>query len=166
MASVEKWTARAKSQHSNSVVAAVPASSRPAETVWGVTTGLEAAADGVVGMALGAAIFAAATVRSAVVRFRDRKKPIGDRGVNDSVALVFFDDRVEVRERRLLGRTIGDVVETHPLDRVLREEGSLISVGGTSWTITPGCSADLYRQLARVGIDVLEAPGESDSEDG
>ena len=122
MLDLDSWTAAARSQKNNSVLLAVPVSSRPADggTVGQLT--LEASAAGPFAALLGGAILAVGAAVASVRRFRERDKAIGRRKVNDRVAVLFYPDRVDLHARSRLPRRIGEFHVSFPRDEVSRPE--------------------------------------------
>lgn len=156
MADLDAWTKAAKSQHNNSVLFALPASSRP----WrqGTTAGysLEAVAEGPLGAAFAAGIIGVSTIISMLRRVLERKKPVGDRAVNDRVAILFYEDRVDVHRRPMLRTAVGDLLESHPLKDVERPEHDKLVIDGTTWTIFGVRSKELNVALRESEIEIRQ----------
>ena len=111
---------------------------------------------GFIGVAIAAVVLAFSTVANGIRRFRDRKKRVGERAVNDRVTLLFFEDRVELRGRRMFSKQLGAVIESHPLTEVGRPEPSIVEVAGTPWTLSFGYSKDIDRALSKAGVALPE----------
>lgn len=159
MANLESWTAAARSSHSNSVVLAVPASSNPAAGGKSLEIGLEATVDGgVIGAGLGVVALAAVGVRSVFRRVQNRRRPVGEREVNDRVALLFYDDRVDVHRRASFRTSAGQLLASHSLDEVTWPEDEKLVVGGTMWILSGPLARKLPGAMAKAGIDL--APNE------
>lgn len=157
MASILEWSAVAHDELGDSVLVAAPASSRPGEISRMAEVGIEAVGDvGVVGAVIGGSLLLAAGARNRFRRFRDRKNRVGDREVNERVALVFFDDRVEVRKRPLMRTAIGDLLETHSLLSVVKMDGSKINVAGTTWVLQDGHAKAFYQSLEEHSIEIRQ----------
>lgn len=154
MASIEKWTTAAKSQHNNSVRFAVPASSRPLSRSGAGNIAWDMADFSVVG-ALFAGLFVGTTVLvGGVRRLRHRNKRIGARRVNDRAALLFYEDRVDVHRRSMLQIKVLEMVESHPVESIQRPEHEQLIVEGTSWYISGGRSRELSTALEQAGIEI------------
>ena len=146
----------ARSQRNNSVLLAVPVSSRPTEGGGGIAElAMESSAEGgVIGMIVGAGVLALSAAASRVRRFRERDKAIGRREVNDRVAVVFYPDRVDLHSRSRLPRRIGELHCSFPLDEVSRPDYEILEIAGTTWTISPFYTSSLRKALKDAGISL------------
>ncbi len=68
---------------------------------------------------------------------------MGDREVNDRVAILFYEDRVDVHHRQMLRTKVGDLLESHPLEAIERPDVDKLVVAGTQWTM----SEDRWKEL-------------------
>ncbi len=154
---LDSWTAAARSQHNNSVLIAVPVSSRPAGD--SATTGFELGAElsvdaGAIGMFVGGAMLAVGTAVSSIRRFRERDKVVGKRNVNDRVAVLFYPDRVDLHARSRLRRKIAKLHVSFPLEEVSRVYPQRLNIAGTTWMIDASANGSFDKALDAAGIEL------------
>ena len=158
MAEIDGWTKAARAQKNNSVLLAVPASSRPSDAATAAWMGMETTLEaGVVGAAIGAAMLAGATVLTGIRRLKERNKRFGDRKVNDKVVALFYPDRVDLHDRPSFRKSIGRLRESAPLDGVTRPENpELLIINEVKWTVQPFTARKLDEALSNAGISLSE----------
>ena len=158
MAEIDAWTKAARTQKNNSVLLAVPASSRPSDVTTAAWMGMETTLEaGVVGAAIGAAMLAGATVLTGIRRLKERNKRFGDRKVNDKVVALFYPDRVDLHDRPSFRKSIGKLRESVLLDAVARpEDPQLLAINEVQWTLQPFTARKLDEALTNAGISLPE----------
>ena len=97
MASVKKWTAAARNQHGSGVLAATPASSKPLGKGLAVEAAVDSIFLGWVGLAFTGVVLGYKGLEHTYRRIRHREERAGTRGINDLVALLFYEYLVELR---------------------------------------------------------------------
>lgn len=162
MASVKKWTAAARNQHGSGVLAATPASSKPLGKGLAVEAAVDSIFLGWVGLAFTGVVLGYKGLEHTYRRIRHREERAGTRGINDLVALLFYEDLVEVRGRQRLRKTTGELLEWHPLEEVTYFDSSGIRVGGTEWLLSDGYRRDLEIALTNVGVEIETEEAEDD----
>lgn len=146
MGSIEKWTAKARSSQSNSVLFAVPARSHDGSSTW--IYALDFADVSVPGAVFGVGVMGIVAARTGIRRIKNRRKRFGEREVNDRVVIVFFDDRVDLFSRPPMLTRFGSSVGSFPIELVTRPEASVLEIDGTSWSLPSGIPAELSSVLA------------------
>ena len=155
MADLEKWTAAAREAENNSVLVAVPAQSNEDEGAWADRLDvLSFGGDSVFELVFGAIVLAGVGLFSAVRQFRYRTNRLGNRGRNDRVAILFYDDRVDLHRRRRFGTKVGSLVESFPMTEVERPNPLNIRIAGMTWQHSKLPSKKLENALARHGVEI------------
>ncbi len=154
MTKPDRWTAAARQQHNNAVVVAIPASSHPWTDAGEAGLPIEAVDEGLASAAFAAVIFAASTARSGIRRLQNRRKPVGQRDVNERVALLFYQDRVDVHERSMGRTTVGRLLESHPISDIERPDHNQLIIGDTRWTLSGAHSGHLTTEIGRAGLEL------------
>ena len=151
MANLAKWTAAAREAENNAVIVALPAQSH--ETTFG-----EVAFDigtGTIGEAIaGGVLMSIAGVHNGINRIRSRHKALGERLHRDRVAILFYDDRVDLHRRRPVLKQVGSHVESHPLSEVERPDAMTIRIAGVTWHHSQIGKDELETKLAEHGIEL------------
>ena len=153
MFDLDSWTAAARGQLNNSVLLAVPASSKPLSGAGAAQFGFEAIAEaGPVGAMIGGSAVAFGGLMSKVRRFRARHEQVGERNVNDRVVLIFYPDRVDLHSRGRFGKSIGDLHATFLPSEISRPEMEQLVIGDTTWTVSVFFRAKLGDAFTVAGI--------------
>ena len=151
MANLAKWTAAAREAESHSVIVAVPAQSHEAGFY---EAGFEIGA-GTIGEAVaGGVLMSIAGVHHGINRFRSRRKALGKRNHRDRVAILFYDDRVDLHNRRPLLKKVGSHVESHPLSDVERPDAMTLRIADVTWYHSQIGKDELETKLAEHGIEL------------
>ena len=154
MATVKSLTAAAQRQYGGDVLAAVPAESNPVEESLSANLAAESLSFGMAGVVFGGGVLALAAVKNTVLRIKNREKRTGTRGMNDLVALLFYEDVVEIRQRKRFRNTIGELLEWHPLHEVTFFDSRGIRIAGTPWRMSMSYPKDFKGAMANLGIEI------------
>ena len=151
MANLEKWTKAARETENNSVLVAVPAQSgEDASHNWSFFVA-DLLGPFSIPLLLGIGAY------SGVYRHRNRKNRMGNRGRNDRVVILFYQDRVDLHRRPQFGTKVGEFVESYRLEDLQRPDSMTISLAGMTWLHSKLPTAKLEKALAAHGI--LFKPG-------
>lgn len=157
MSGLDKWLDNARDAHGDAVAVCIPADSHPVSFDAIVDTGWRSADEASIGGVFYVAFLVVfGSITGALRRLKNRDKPVGQRGGNNKVALLFQGDSVLIHRRHAFSGNIGRLLESHSTATAVLREEQIVEIGGTKWHLDREHHLELDSLLNSAGIALGE----------